>query len=341
MHRSGIPAPRRRALGLLSALLGGAKATTAAAQPPVSGLTGTAAAAWPVRQVRLLTPGGPGTGVDLAARLLAEGLARRLGQPLPVENRPGADGTLAAEAHARARPGESLLFSFLAVANPALHDRPLPYDPDTDLVPVAPAVTEFHAFAVPSALPATDMAGLLTLARERPGTLNWHGAAGLPHLAFRLFLRDRGAEMVFVSYRGIAAAVPDLAAGRIHLVFGPASSALGLIREGSVRALAVSARERAPALPEVPTVAEAGFPDLRLEAVYGLFGWSGMHAATRDRLAAETRTVLAEPAVADRLRAAGALPRPGTPDDLAELISQQRARAEEGARAFGSARPPG
>jgi len=288
----------------------------------------------------MVTPGGPGTGVDLGARLLAGELSRRFGQPFPVENRPGANGVLAAEAHARARPGESLLFSFPAVANPPLHDG-LPYDPDADLVPVAPVVTEFHAFVVPASLPVADLAGLLALARERPGALNWYGAVGLPYLVFRLCLRDRGADMAFVSYRSIAAAMLDLVAGRVELVFGPASTALGPVREGRARALAVSARERAPGLPEVPTVAEAGFPELRLEAVLGLFGWRGMDDATRERLAAETRAALAEPATAERLRAVGALPRPGTPGDLAAIISEQRARAAEGVRAFGATRPPG
>ncbi|MDB5380067.1 MAG: extra-cytoplasmic solute receptor [Rubritepida sp.] len=340
--------PRRRALrlGLLSAVLGGTcgqvlaqHATADVTEAPPRGPP--ARVGWPARPVRVVTPGGPGTGVDLAARILADGLARRLGQPFLVENRPGADGVLAAEAHSRARPGESLLFGFPAVANPSLHDRPLPYDPDADLVPVAPVVTEFHAFVVPAALPVTDLAGLFALARERPGILNWYGAVGLPDLTFRLALRDHGAEMAFVSYRSLAAATLDIVAGRIQLVFGPASSALAPIREGRARALAVSAHERAPALPSVPTVAEAGFPDLQLEAALVLFGWRGMDPPVRDHLAAETRAVLAEPAVAERLRTAGALPRPGTPDDLAALLAGQRARAAQGVRAFGVARSPG
>lgn len=202
-------------------------------------------------------------------------------------------------------------------------------------------MTEFLAFLVPAALPVTDLAGLVVLARERPGSLNWYGAVGLPHLTFQLFLRDRGAEMAFVSYRSIAAAMPDLVTGRIQLVFGPASSGIEPIAEGRVRALAVSAGVRAPALPYVPTAAEAGFPDLHLEAVYSLFGWRGIAVATRDQLAAETRAVLAEPVVTDRLRLAGALPRPGTPADLAALLAEQRARATAGALAFGGARPPG
>jgi tripartite-type tricarboxylate transporter receptor subunit TctC len=329
---------RRATLGLgLAAFAlhgrGAAPARAAASSPD---------AAWPDRPVRLITPGGPGSGIDLIARLLGEGLARRLGQPFPVENRPGAESVLAAEAHTRARPGEALLLASATVAStvPLVHER-VPYDA-ADLVPVTAAATEFLCLLVPETLPVTSVAEFLDHARARPGALNWFavpGLTGLTALSFRLLMRERGLDLTYVAYRGSPPAVLDLIAGRLQAAFLPLTAALGPIREGRLRPLAVTAGRRAPALPEVPTAAEAGFPELQVEAVIALFGWRGITEALRERLAAEAGAVLREPAVAERLRAGGMLPSPGTPAELAAAIAAQRARAEAAVRVFGVPAP--
>jgi tripartite-type tricarboxylate transporter receptor subunit TctC len=325
--------PRRAVFGFGLALAARQTAAAGRQQPD-------AAATWPDRPVRLINPSGPGSGIDLIARFLGEGLARRLGQPFPVENRPGAESMLAAETHARAEPGTSLLLASASVAGavPLIHER-VPYDPAA-LVPVTATAAEFLCLAVPAALPVTSLAELVAHVRERPGTLGYYCVPGFIELSFRLFQRERGLDMTYVAYRGSPAAVLDLVAGRIQLAVAPLTPALGPIREGRLRPLAVTAASRAPTLPAVPTTAEAGFPDLHTEAVIALYGWRGMGEALRDRLGAEAGVVLRDPAVAERLRAAGMLPRPGTAAELVEVIAAQRARAEAAVRVFGT-RPAG
>ncbi|MBD0275019.1 MAG: tripartite tricarboxylate transporter substrate binding protein [Acetobacteraceae bacterium] len=306
----------------------------AAAQTP-------SAAAWPDRPVRVINPVGPGSDIDLIARVLAEGLAARFGQPFPVENRPGAESVLAAEAHAAARPGDTLLVAAAGIVGtvPLLHEGRLPYDP-RDLVPVATLSTGVLCFAAPATLPETTLAALLARARASPGALNWSSIAGLNQLTFRMLLRERGLDMAYVAYRTTPAAVLDLAAGRIQMAIVPLAVMLGPLREGRVRALAVAAGGRAPFLPDVPTVREAGFAELEADAVLGLFGWRGMPDAVRDRLAAAAMAAMAEPAAQERLRSAGVLLRPGGPAAFADAIATSKARAEAAVRVLGP-RPPG
>lgn len=317
-----IPLPRR-ALGVLGAgLVSGAPAR---------------AQAWPDRPVRLVNSGAPGSGIDLMARLLSEGLAQRLGQPFPVENRPGAGSVLAAQTHAQARPGESLLLAATGVAStvPLTFAGRLPYDPEADLVPLAIPASEFLCLAVPAGLGVGDLAGLLDRARAQPGALNWNSVPGYVELDTRLFLHRRGLEMSFVAYAGSPAAVLDLAAGRIQFAVLPLTPLQGAIREGRVRPLAFTSSERALALPDVPTVAEAGFPELRYDPFTALFGWRGMPGELRARVAVAAAETMAAPGMAERLRQAGIQPRQGTGAELAEVIAAQRARVTEAIRVVG------
>ena len=299
------------------------------------------AVAWPNRPVRVITPAGPGSDIDLIARILAEGLTARLGQPFPVENRPGAESVLAAEAHTTARPGETLLVAAggIVATVPLLHEGRLPYDPQ-DLVPVATLGTGVLCLAAPTTLPETTLAALLDRVRASPGALNWSSIAGLNQLVFRLYLREHGLDMTYAAYRTMPAAVLDLAAGRIQLAIVPLAVMLGPMREGRVRALAVATSERAPLLPDTPTAREAGFPEFEADAALGLFGWRGMPEALRDRLAAEATAIMAEPAAQARLRTVGLLLRPGGPNAFAQAIATNKARAEAAVRVLGP-RPPG
>ncbi len=291
--------------------------------------------AWPTRPVRLLNTGAPGSGIDLVARLLSEGLASRLGQPFPVENKPGADGILAGEAHAQARPGESLLLCGTGLASVApLLRASMPFAAEA-LAPVATTGREFMVLVVPGNQPVPDLPALLAQARARPGDLAWFAVAGLPDLAFRLFLRDQGLDMTHVAYRASPPAALDLAAGRIHAALLPLTPVKALLQEGRLRALAVASRRRAPDLPQVPTTAEAGFPGLLAESVIGLFGWPGLAAAGRQALAATAGAVLAEPATASRMLAAGILPAPDGPAALAEVVASQQAQARTAMAAVG------
>ena len=293
---------------------------------------------------RVVVPVPPGTSPDVAARLLAEGLSRRRDRPLAVENRAGGDGVVGAATFAQARPGEALFFGMVDLLTVApLAGDPLPYDPDGDLVPVSSAATDFFVLSVPAATPARTLAGFVEHARARPpGELNWAGPARTAaYPAFRAFLRSAGLEMAFVPYRGGPQALLDLAEGRIQAVVSTLAAALGAARGGGgrVRMLATAARARAPAAPELPTAAEAGFPGFWVEGLLGLFGWRGMPEAARDALSAQAREVLAEPAVKERFAAAGMLARGSAPAAFAAEIAEHRARWAALAREFGVGPP--
>lgn len=294
---------------------------------------------------RVVVPVPPGTSPDVAARLLAEGLSRRHGRPLAVDNRVGGDGAVGAAAFARTRPGEALFFGMADLLTVApLAGDPLPYDPAADFAPVSTAATDFFVLSVPSAMPARTLGEFVAHARIRPpGELSWAGPARTAaYPAFRAFLRSAGLEMAFVPYRGGPQALLDLAEGRIQAVVSTLAAALGAARGGGkVRMLATAARVRAPAAPELPTAAEAGFPGFWVEGLLGLFGWRGMPEAGRDALSEQAREVLAEPAVAGRFAAAGMLARGSTPAAFAAEIAEHRARWAALAREFGVGPPPG
>lgn len=320
---------RRAALGLGAAL--GLVLAAGAPRPSASGPS------------RVVVPVPPGTSPDTAARLLAERLSRRRGHPLAVENRAGGDGTVGAAAFAQARPGEALFFGMadLLTVAPLAGDL-LPYDPAADFVPVSSAATDFFVLSVPAAMPVRTLAEFVEHARAwPPGELNWAGPARTAaYPAFRAFLHSAGLDMAFVPYRGGPQALLDLAEGRIQAVVSTLAAALGAARGGGrVRMLATAARARAPAAPELPTAAEAGFPGFWFEGLLGLFGWRGMPEAARDALSARAREVLAEPAIVERFGAAGMLARGSTPAAFAAEIAEHRTRWTALAREFGVGPP--
>ena len=325
MPASPRPLGRRAAAGLGLGLLLAGRGTSAQQ------------AAWPDRPVRLIAAGAPGSGIDLVARLLAEGLAPRLGQPMVVENRGAGGMAIAGEAHASARPGETLLLAPSAIAStvPYTFEGRLPYDPAQDLVPLGMVAGEFLCLAVPAASPVRDVPGLVAAARAAPGTLNWYSVPGFMELAFRLFLHRHGMEMPYVAYRGSPQAVLDLAAGRIQVAILPLTPALAAIQQGSIRVLATTSAVRAPSLPDVPTMAEARAPGLAYEPVTALFGWRGMTPAARDRTDAALSATLRDPAYAARLGAAGMLAQAGSAAALAEVIAAQRDQVQGALRIVG------
>jgi tripartite-type tricarboxylate transporter receptor subunit TctC len=282
--------------------------------------------AWPERRVRLVVPAPPGSSLDLVSRAVAEQLAARWGQPVVVEGRPGADGIPALEAMLAAPPGDALMLANhgLVTVTPLLHPR-LGFDPMAELAPVVDLTADPFGVAVPAALPASDLAGLVAYARERPGVLNYTAPPGPPYLAFR----------------GVgAAAVAELAAGRLHAMLAPLASLGGAARGGQLRVIAVTGAERAPALPTVPTTTELGFAGFRQEGIHGLFGWKTMPEPLRRRVAVEAAAVVAEPALAERLGNAGVkLRRGGTPERFAALLAEQRDRWATLAHEFGAVPP--
>jgi tripartite-type tricarboxylate transporter receptor subunit TctC len=313
---------RRSILGIATSFAAGA----AHAQAP-----------WPDRPVRLINSGAPGSGIDLMARILSDALAQRLGQPFPVESRPGAGSVLAAQAHAQAGAGESLLLGATGIAStvPYTFTGRLPYE-EAQLVPIAILGSEYLAWVAPASLPVSDLRSLVAWVKANAGAANWYSVPGYAELDVRRFMAERGLDATFVAYQGSPPAVLDLAAGRIQLGVLPLTPAMSAIREGRLRALAVTSGTRAPTLPEVPTVEEAGFADLRYDPFTALFGWRSMPAAARDRVAAVVAEVAARPEMAERLRSTGIVPRYGSAAELAEVIAFQRDRVQAALRLTGA-----
>src|SRR5258708_40138531 len=224
--------------------------------------TSALAGSWPERTVRVITPGAPGSSIDVAARLFAERLAERWGKPVVIDNRPGADGILAVQAFLQGNDGHNLLFAFpgLGAVVPLLHDS-LPYDPVNDLVPITSAADDFLCVAVPGKLPVSTLGDLVAFAQARPGKLNWAGAAGAPYLTFLEFQRRAGLAMTYTPYRSAAQALPDLMTDQIQLTVMPLASALPLARNGRIKLLAVTAPERSAASPDLMTAIQAGDPE--------------------------------------------------------------------------------
>jgi tripartite-type tricarboxylate transporter receptor subunit TctC len=293
----------------------------------------SAADPWPQRTVRLIAPISAGTATDLAARLFAERLSKRWGQPVVVENRPGADGIVAVNAFLSVTDHHALLFSFAGPIsiNPLLYDK-LPYDPGQDLVPVASAIDNFFAIAVASSLGVDTIADFIEMARRRPGKLNWAATPGLPQYIFVAFQKRAGVDLVEVPYKEIAPMLQDLGQGRVDVAVTGSSPFLPLVESGKARMLMVTNRERSPLAPQVPTAAEAGFPDLLFEGVVGFYGWRGMPADLRQRIATDINAAAADPALVERLRGVGSVVRTGTPADFVAAIEDQKAKVRALAR---------
>jgi tripartite-type tricarboxylate transporter receptor subunit TctC len=284
-----------------------------------------AASRWPEKPVRLLIPSGTGSGLDLTARLFAERLARRWGRPVVVDNRPGAEGLVGVAAFAAAPDDHTLLFTFAAPVtfNPQVQDR-LPYDPERDLVPISIATRPTIVIAGSKALSATSLGELVSLVRQEPRRFFWTAIPGLPELVFSAFLDTERLEMTHVGYREIAPALQDLGAGRVHVMVGSLSTLDPPLQAGTARLLAVTNTARAYSRPDVPTVAEAGYPGLTVDGLFGVFGWRGMPEALRRRLAEDVKRTAEEATLAARLLAMGQTAGGSTPEDFAAALDQQK-----------------
>ena len=295
--------------------------------PPFA-LPALAQEGWPGRAITILVGVAPGGTADLAARLLATDLARGLagGRPVVVENKPGAATQLATAELARSQPdGHTLLVAGAPFAiNPGLFPC-LPYDSRADIAPVAMLVRNGLVLMVPANSPARDVPGLLDLARARGGiNLASAGNGSMSHLAIEILAQRSGAPLTHVPYRGTGPALPDLLAGNVEAMFDNPTSALPLVREGKLRALAYTGEARSPAAPNIPTLAEAaGMPGLSAENWFGLFARTGTPAAILDRLNAAARAMLEQPAIAERLRRDGTEPAPMERAAFATFVARE------------------
>jgi tripartite-type tricarboxylate transporter receptor subunit TctC len=282
---------------------------------------------WPQRTVRLIIPLPPGTGTDIAGRMLAERLAERWGQPVIVENRQGADGIPAVTTFLAARDTHLLLLSFAGIIsiNPLLHEK-LPYDPIRDLVPIAPVTDNFLGVSVNAALKAGSLADLVGIAKPQPGKLNWAATPGLPYYVVLALQRSAGIQMTQVSYRDFAPAFQDLSQGRLQVAATGVPALVPHHQAGAAKLIFVTNRQRSPQAPDVPTATEAGYPDLTFEGTVGIFGWRDFPADIKARIVTDVQAATSDPAFRARLVSAGTAARPGSSADFAAAIEDQRAK---------------
>jgi tripartite-type tricarboxylate transporter receptor subunit TctC len=293
-----------------------------------------AAADWPTRPVRLILPLGAGSGSDIEARLFADRLGQRWGQPVVIENRPGGDGLVAINAFVSAHDDHVLLFapSSSFTAHPFLHDH-LPYS-NGDLVPVTRVSNTIIAISVPADLKADSLRELAALARAEPGKLNWAGVTGALDFVFAGWLKQQGLSINKVPYRNPVEAASDLAEGRVQVYESALAIARPQLEAGKIKVLAVTNSARAPAEPKIPTVAEAGYPALTLDGLVGLFGPPGMPLALRQRITSDFRAV-ADATIDDRLSVTGQTMNIGGPEEFAKSIDEQQAQVAAFAKELG------
>lgn len=297
--------------------------------------------AWPSRAITLVVPFAAGGATDILGRLLGQGLSTRLGQPVIVENRPGAGGGVGATAVAKASPdGYTLLLGAVSThaINPSLY-KSLGYDAAKDFAPIAYVAGVPNLLVVsPKRVAANSVAELLSEIAARPAGFDFASAGNGTsiHLSGEMFKVASGLKLTHVPYRGSAPAVGDLMSGNVDLMFDNLPSALQLARNGDLRALAVTSARRSPTLPEIPTMAESGFPNFVAESWFVLFAPAGTPAAVTERLTREATGVLEGPDFKDRLATLGASPRALTGAALSAFIAEETAKWGEVVRKSGA-----
>lgn len=278
----------------------------------VWGAVAAHAQTYPARPITLVVPFTPGSGIDIIARSLGQKISADWGEPVVIDNKPGASGGLGAKFVSNAAPdGYTLMVTASAVAvYPAL-SRTAPYDPVRDFSPVARTTGASLALVVnPTSLPVTSLDGLIAAAKAQPGKLNYSspGAGTMQHLAMELVKQELGLDIQHVPYHGAAGALTDLVAGHVDLAFLPVHNALPFASAGKLRMLAVSTPKRSALAPDVPSLAELGHPQLTFALWYGMFGPPKLPAAVVDKWQHELVRVLAMPDLKDAWLKQGLVP---------------------------------
>ena len=291
-------------------------ASVAAAQP------------YPTKPIRLIVPFPPGGATDIVGRAFAQKLSEQLGQPVIVDNKPGAGGTIGSDLAAKApADGYTLLMATTSTHSiaPSLYAS-LPYDPLRDFAPVAHIADSTNVLVVGATVPVKDVRELIALAKAQPGKLTFasSGSGTIVHLTAELFNSMAGIQMTHVPYKGTALAVPDIMSGQVTMIFDNIVSAQPGLKSGKVKALAVTGTKRTPLAPDLPTVAESGLPGFASDTYFGLFAPAGTPKAIVDKLNADANKILAQPDFRERLAGLGADTAGGAPDAFAVLIRTER-----------------
>lgn len=284
--------------------------------------------AYPSKPIRLIVPYSAGGGADNAARILAQRLSVTLRTQVVVDNRPGASGMIGAQAVAKAdADGYTVLYDASTFAvNPSL--RKMSFDPVNDLLPVSLALTVPNILVVPPKAPVADFKAFVARARSEPGKVSFasYGAGSPAHLAGELLNREARIDMLHVPYKGGAPALADVIGGQVDSYFANAGSGLNYVQSGQLKALAVTSRQRMAALPQVPTIAESGFPDFEVLEWNGFFVPKGTAPAIVERLSTEVQAAVRDPDTRARLVKLGADPIGGTPAEFKTFIAGQTQR---------------
>ena len=277
---------------------------------------------YPTKPVRIIAPFAPGGGTDFIARLIAQKLTERLGHQVIVENKPGASGNLGAEFAVKSAPDgyTLLLVAGSYTVNPSLYK--LSFDPVNDITPVIQLSQGPFVVAVHPSVPANDLKELIELARRQPDKLSYAsaGSGSITHLASELFLDMAKVKIVHIPYKGTGPALNDTIAGSTQLIFGSVSTTLQFIKSGRLRGLAVTTPRRISALPDLPTVAEAGVPGYEVVLWHGLVAPKGVPRPIVDRLNREANEVLKAKDMGDLLATDGVAPAGGTPEQFRAVI---------------------
>jgi tripartite-type tricarboxylate transporter receptor subunit TctC len=284
---------------------------------------------YPSRPIRLISPFAPGGGNDILCRTIAPKLTERIRQQVIVDNRPGANGIIGTEVAARSAPDgyTIVLIPSGHAVNASLH-RKLPYDSIKDFTPITLVGSSPLILAVHPSLPARNVKELIALAKAHPEQLTY-GSAGIGssgHLGGALFDALTGTKMVHVPYKGMSLAITDLMSGQVSLVFGTSLSVMPHVRSGRLRAMATTGAQRSPALPDLPTVAEAGVPGYEAGLWYGFVGPAHIPAEIVRRLNAEIVAVLKLTEVRERLASQGVDAQPSTPEEFGRLLASDLER---------------
>jgi tripartite-type tricarboxylate transporter receptor subunit TctC len=324
MHRS-----RLRALGALAGLFLMVATPMATAQAQ--------AGAWPTKPIRIVVTFPPGGAPDTLARILAEKWSG-LGQPITVDNKPGAGGNIGADFVAKA-PGDGHTLVIGTVGthgiNPSLYAK-MPYDHVKDFTPITFLASTPNLLVVNKSVPANNVKELIELAKKEPLSFASSGSGTSIHLSGELFNTLAGVKMQHIPYKGRAQAIPDLLGGRVQLMFDNMPSSLPLVKSGELKGLAVTSARRSPAAPNIPTIAESGLPEFEATSWFALLGSPGIPRDVQMKINAETLKVMAMPDVKDKLAGLGLDINTGTPEALAGVIQAETAKWAKVVKASGA-----
>ena len=283
------------------------------------------ATSWPTRPVKIVVTFPPGGAPDTLARVLADKWSQSLGQPVTVDNKPGAGGNIGSDFVAKS-PGDGTVLLIATVGthaiNPALYAN-MPYNHIKDFTPVSFLASTPNLLVVNKEVPAKNVRELIALAKKTPLNFGSSGSGTSIHLSGELFNTLAGVKMQHIPYKGRAQAVPDLLGGRIQMIFDNMPSALPLVKSGDVRAMGVTSATRSPAAPDIPTIAESGLPGFEATSWFALMAPAGLPREVLARINAETARVLSLPDVREKLTTLGLDVAPGSPESLASLIQSE------------------